>query len=195
MKRDQLEHVLRAASRIVDERDFLVIGSAAILGTFDENQLPYEASRSDEADIAPYNDPDGEKSVRVEGSLGQGSQFHATFGYYADGVDLRTAIAPAGWQERLVSFTSEGTGNGRGWCLERHDLAAAKLAAGRQKDYEFVNALVDAGLLDLTVVRERLEMLPRDRVLPAYLAKARAWAKARAALTAGAVADDSTRRR
>ena len=29
MKREQLEHILRAASRIVDERDFLVVGSAA----------------------------------------------------------------------------------------------------------------------------------------------------------------------
>jgi hypothetical protein len=161
VKREQLEHVLRAASRIVAERDFLVVGSAAVLGTFDDDQLPFEATRSDEADLAPYNDPDGEKSLMVEGSLGQGSQFHATFGYYADGVDFRTAIAPTGWQERLVSFATPGCGGGRGWCLERHDLAAAKLAAGRQKDYEFVEALLDAGLLDL--------------------AKARAWVKARAA--------------
>ena len=95
MRREQLEHVLRAAARIVGERDFLVVGSAAVLGTFDEAQLPVEATRSDEADLAPYNDPDGQKSLMLEGSLGQGSQFHATFGYYADGVDFRTAIAPA----------------------------------------------------------------------------------------------------
>jgi hypothetical protein len=55
LKREQLEHVLRAASGIVGERDFLVVGSAAALGTFDDDQLPYAASRSDEADIAPYN--------------------------------------------------------------------------------------------------------------------------------------------
>ncbi|MHB8696165.1 MAG: hypothetical protein ACYDHH_33555 [Solirubrobacteraceae bacterium] len=59
MKRNQLEHVLRAAARIVDQRDFLVVGSAAILATFDDDRLPYEASRSDEADLAPYDDPDG----------------------------------------------------------------------------------------------------------------------------------------
>jgi hypothetical protein len=181
MKREQLEHILRAASRIVGKRDFLDVGSAAALGTFEDNQLPYEASRSDEADIAPYSDPDGAKSFMVEGSLGQGSQFHTTFGYYADGVDFRTAIAPAGWQERLVAFATPGCGDGRGWCLERHDLAAAKLAAGRQKDYEFVEALLDAGLLDLAAIAERLELLPRDRVLPGFLVKARAWAKSRAA--------------
>lgn len=179
MKREQLEHILRAASRIVDEHDFLVVGSAAALGTFDDDQLPPEASRSDEADIAPYNDPDGGKSLVVEGALGQGSQFHATFGYYADGVDFRTAIAPAGWQDRLVSFATPGCGDGRGWCLERHDLAAAKLAAGRQKDYEFVESLLRSGLLDLATVAERLELLPRDRVLPGFLAKARTWVKGR----------------
>ncbi len=181
MKREQLEHILRAASRIVDERDFLVVGSAAVLGTFDDDQLPPEASRSDEADIAPYNDPDGAKSLMVEGSLGQGSQFHTTFGYYADGVDFRTAIAPTGWQDRLVSFATPGCGDGRGWCLERHDLAVAKLAAGRQKDYEFVSALLDVDLLDLTIVTERLELLPRDQVLPGFLKKARAWVNRRAA--------------
>jgi len=181
MKREQLEHILRAATRIVGERDFLIVGSAAVLGTFDDDQLPPAASRSDEADIAPYNDPDGTKSLMVEGSLGQGSQFHTTFGYYADGVDFRTAIAPTGWQERLVSFATPGCGDGRGWCLERHDLAAAKLAAGRQKDYEFVEALLGAGLLDLAAIVERLELLPRDRVLPGFLMKARAWATSRAA--------------
>jgi hypothetical protein len=50
MKREELEHVLRAASRLVKQRDFLVIGSAAILGTYSENVLPRAASRSEEAD-------------------------------------------------------------------------------------------------------------------------------------------------
>ncbi len=95
MKREQLEHVLRAAARIVNQSDFLVIGSAAILATYDDAALPYEASRSDEADLAPFDDDaTGTKSFQVEGSLGQGSPFHETFGYYADGVDFRTAAAP-----------------------------------------------------------------------------------------------------
>jgi len=86
MKREELEHVLRAASRLVKQRDFLVIGSAAILGTYSENVLPRAASRSEEADLAPFNDPTGEKSAAIEGSLGQLSSFHEMYGYYADGV-------------------------------------------------------------------------------------------------------------
>lgn len=175
MKRAQLEHVLRAASQIVDQRDFLVVGSAAILGTYPDEALPLEASRSEEADLAPFDDPTGEKSAAVEGSLGQLSPFHATFGYYADGVDFATATAPDGWEERLVAFEPAGAEPGRGLCLEPHDLAAAKLVAGRIKDFEFVGALLRAGLIERVTLAERVERLPRARVPAAFLARARAW--------------------
>lgn len=177
MKRKELEHVLRAASQIVDQRDFLVIGSAAILGTYDDDVLPIEASRSEEADLAPFDDPTGEKSAAVEGSLGQLSRFHATFGYYADGVDFATATAPEGWEDRLIAFEPPGAQPGRGMCLEPHDLAASKLAAGRIKDLEFVDALLRAGLIEPAILRERVDLLPRARVPAAALGRARGWAQ------------------
>ncbi len=179
MRRGQLEHVLRAASQIIGDRDLLVVGSAAILGTFDEDALPLAATRSDEADLAPFEDSDGSQSMAIEGSLGSGSMFHETYGYFADGVDLSTAVVPAGWRERLVLFETEGTQPGRGWCLERHDLAVSKLVAGRAKDYEFVDALLDAGLLDMEVLQQRFDVLPRDRVIPAFAAKAERWLQSR----------------
>lgn len=179
MKREELEHVLRAASYIVDQTDFLVIGSAAILAEYDEQELPIEATRSDEADLAPFDDPTGEKSAAVEGSLGQLSPFHAMYGYYADGFDFLTASARAGWESRLVVFDPPGAEPGRGLYLERHDLAASKLVAGRIKDFEFVQALLDAGLLDKGVLAERVEALPRDRVPAAFLARAQAWVRDR----------------
>ena len=175
MKREELEHVLRAASRLVKQRDFLVIGSAAILGTYSENVLPRAASRSEEADLAPFNDPTGEKSAAIEGSLGQLSSFHEMYGYYADGVDFKTATAPEGWEQRLIAFAPPGAEPGRGLCLERHDLAAAKLAAGRVKDFEFVDALLRAGLLDLSILADRVETLPKSRVPAAFHARAKAW--------------------
>jgi hypothetical protein len=175
MKRKELEHVLRAASLIVEQRDFLVVGSAAILGTYPDEVLPLEASRSEEADLAPFDDPTGEKSAAVEGSLGQLSPFHTMYGYYADGVDFATATAPDGWEERLIAFEPPGAEPGRGLCLEVHDLAASKLAAGRIKDFEFVDALLRAGLLERAILAERVERLPRARVPAAFLARARAW--------------------
>jgi hypothetical protein len=171
--------VLRAASRITGDRDLLVVGSAAILGTYDEDALPPAATRSDEADIAPFEDSDGSRSMAIEGSLGSGSMFHGTYGYFADGVDLSTALVPPGWRERLVLFDTEGTQPGRGWCLERHDLAVSKLVAGRPKDYEFVEGLLEAGLLDLDVIRQRFYALPRDRTIPAFAAKVERWLRSR----------------
>lgn len=175
MKREELEHVLRAASRIVDQRDFLVVGSAAILGTYSDSVLPPEASRSEEADLAPFDDPTGEKSAAIEGSLGQLSPFHESFGYYADGVDFSTAVVPGGWEERLVPFEPPGAQPGRGLCLEPHDLAASKLVAGRIKDFEFVDALLRAGLLERSILIERVNGLPRTRVPPAAIARAMTW--------------------
>lgn len=52
MNRDQLEHVLRAASQIAGETDVLVIGSQSILGSIPEELLPFEATASIEVDPA-----------------------------------------------------------------------------------------------------------------------------------------------
>lgn len=46
MTREQLAHVLRAASTIAAERDVLVIGSQSVLGSFGEDMLPFEATAS-----------------------------------------------------------------------------------------------------------------------------------------------------
>lgn len=43
MTREQLAHVLRAASRIAEDPDVLVIGSQSILGTYAEDELPQAA--------------------------------------------------------------------------------------------------------------------------------------------------------
>ncbi len=168
--------MLRATAEATAALEFLVVGSAAILATHDDAALPDAATRSDEADIAPFRDPDGTKGAQIEIALGRGSRFFDTFQYSADAVDLTTAAAPDRWEGRLVRFERPGTngavGPGR---LEAHDLAAAKLAAGRDKDFEFVEALLRERLIDRAVLVERVGLLPRDRVLPAFLARAQRW--------------------
>jgi hypothetical protein len=44
MKREQLEHVLRAASQIAGDPDILVIGSQSVLGAIPEERLPPAAT-------------------------------------------------------------------------------------------------------------------------------------------------------
>ncbi len=46
MNREQLAHVLRAASGIADDPDILVIGSQALLTSYDEDELPLAATTS-----------------------------------------------------------------------------------------------------------------------------------------------------
>lgn len=47
-------------------------------------------------------------------------------------------------------------------CLELHDLAAAKLVAGREKDVEFLIEMVRHGMRDVATMRERIQLLPEN---------------------------------
>ena len=159
MRRVELEHVLRAASRVLGERDLLVIGSASILGTFPETMLPLAATRSDEADLALFDDVGGARATEIDGAIGELSPFHRANGYYGQGVEVHTAKLPPGWRGRLVLYRNRNTTPGRGWCLERHDCVASKLAAFREKDREFAAALITAGLVDGRTARERFAQI------------------------------------
>jgi hypothetical protein len=130
MQRPQLEHVIRAASGITGAGEIVIVGSQAILGQFPD--APSDLLVSIEADVFTFRDP--ADSDLIEGSIGEGSPFHQTFGYYAHGVAEETAVLPDGWKDRLIKIQNSNTGNGIGLCLEVHDLAVAKLVAGREKD-------------------------------------------------------------
>lgn len=153
MRREHLEHLIRAAGAITGSRRILVIGSQSILGQFPTGAPP-RAMLSMEADLVPLDAP--ERSDLVTGSLGELSPFHQTFGYFADGVDVATAILPEGWRERLVTVENPNTHGFAGLCLEVHDLPISKYAAGRDKDHEFCHAVVAAGLVNEQVLRDRL---------------------------------------
>ncbi|MDA1094771.1 MAG: hypothetical protein O3A25_16090 [Acidobacteria bacterium] len=133
-----------------------MIGSQAILGQYPN--APDSLLVSIEADVYPRYAP--ERSDLVDGAIGELSQFHQTFGYYAHGVDQTTAMLPAGWMDRLIRVENENTGGAIGWCLEAHDLAAAKLAAGRDQDLRFVQVLLSERLVSADVLLERTSTLP-----------------------------------
>ncbi len=133
MKRSELEHVIRASGAIADDDEIIVIGSQSVLGQFPD--APARLLASMETDIYPKNKP--ELAAMVDGSIGEGSFFHAEFGYYAQGVGPTTAVLPEGWQERLVSVRNENTNGVTGLCLDVHDLAISKYVAGRPKDLQF----------------------------------------------------------
>lgn len=159
MRRRELDHVLRAASRIAGDPDVVVIGSQPILGSFHEDDLPEEAHASIEADVAFFDDPHNDKSDQVDMDIGEDSQFHVTFGYYAQGVDVSTATLPPGWRERIVRYQGAEASEAIGHCLEPHDLVISKLVAHRPKDLEFAGALLHARLVEFHVLLARAQSL------------------------------------
>jgi hypothetical protein len=168
MKRQDLEHLIRAAASLTNEYEFVVIGSQSILGAYPN--APDDLLVSQEADIYPRHRP--ELADLIDGSIGEESPFHATFGYYAQGVGPNTAVLPEGWEGRLVKVQSPNTDLKIGYCLEPHDLAVSKLVAARPKDLDFVAAMFDAGLVDFDIVLDRLNTTNTD---PARLGPARSW--------------------
>lgn len=156
MQRPQLEHVIRAAAGITGATEIVVIGSQAVLGQFPN--APADLLGSIEADVFTFRNPND--ADLIEGSIGEGSPFHQTFGYYAHGVAEETAVLPAGWKDRLVAVRNVNTGDGCGLCLEVHDLAVAKLAAGREKDFSFVAGLLRHKLADASLMESRLRQSP-----------------------------------
>jgi hypothetical protein len=186
MRRDQLEHAIRTACQIIGHDAVAVVGSQSILGSFTEDQLPSEATMSVEIDILPLVE-DGDEVARladlIEGVAGEWSPFEEQHGFSIDGVDWTTAILPDGWRDRLVKVQNANTappsGKPRyiGWCLDKEDLCVAKLCAFREKDQNFVAALLDAGLVNADVISNRLPTLPERHLTAAE--RALAWLAAR----------------
>lgn len=74
-------------------------------------------------------------------------------------------MLPHGWRERLIKVqnaitaASSGEPQFTGWCLDKEDLCVAKLCAFREKDRNFVAALLHAKLIDVDTIVERLHTL------------------------------------
>lgn len=166
MRKDQLEHAIRTACQIINHAEVIVVGSQAILASIPEAALPEEATMSMEVDILPITEGD-EETARladlIEGVAGEFSPFEDLHGFSIDGVDLATATLPHGWRSRLVKVQNantaapEGHPQFTGWCLDKEDLCVAKLCAFREKDRNFVRALLDKNLIDPDVIDHRLD--------------------------------------
>src|SRR5207245_3909472 len=76
-----------------------------------------------------------QKADKVDGAIGELSQFHQTYSYYAQGVDLTTAKLPNGWRDRLLAFDRDDAAPARARCLDKHDLVIAKLVTMREKTW------------------------------------------------------------
>ncbi len=161
MTRENLEHIIRAAGAIAGVDELILIGSQAILGAYPDPPRALLASM--EVDLYPLKD--AAKADLIDGSIGEESPFHETFGYYAHGIGPETAILPINWQDRLITICNANTNGIRGHCLHPIDLAISKLIAGREKDLEFVRVLFENSLIDKAEIARIMDELPEERRL------------------------------
>ena len=171
MTREELEHAIRAACDLTAETEMIVFGSQAILGQYPD--APEALRQSAEADMAPKHAAD--KVDLIDAILGLDSDFHRTHGFYVHGVPLETAILPDGWERRTVQLRNQNTRENTGWCVEAHDLAASKLVAYREKDRDFVRALLEHELVKPWKLRLRIGQLPADPADPQRHDRLRQW--------------------
>ena len=175
MKRQELEHIIRASGDITDQYEFVILGSQAILGTEAHPDAVFTVSM--EADIYPLRAP--QLADRIDGAIGEGSRFHDTYGYYAQGVGPETAALPDDWMTRVRRVQNGNTNDRVGYCLGVVDLFLAKAVAGRDKDREFCMALLAQGYVlpeDALRLTERMDLdAQAERRLRATI---RRWAEA-----------------
>jgi hypothetical protein len=157
MKKQQVDHVLRAAGRITGETQFIIIGSQSLHGKHPD--LADDIVRSAEVDLIAKCDTSRTEWLNV---IGQDSKFHDQFGYYADPVDETTATLPKGWKGRLVNLPAGDTEGVRGLCLDPHDLAIAKYVARREKDLTFTRELARRGIVSQERLLSLLDQTPVD---------------------------------
>jgi hypothetical protein len=153
-----LQHLIRAAQSLAEDRTLLVLGSASLLASFPELGNPSgPLATTYDADLCPQ--PFDELTGRMlDEALGEKRAYYQRHGYHAD--ILRDSILetfPPAWQDRLVPVPGGDTAR----ALHPHDLAAVKLLIGRPKDLALVRMLHEAGHIDSEAVRALLDSIPR----------------------------------
>ncbi len=101
--------------------------------------------------------PDAETiATLIDGTLGEGSPFDETFGYYAHGVGERTACLPDGWEERAITLRRARVSLESSAFVRRSTTSRfSKLCAWREKDRSWLEAGLNTGVLSLEVMKAR----------------------------------------
>ena len=149
MQRNQLSHILRAIHSVTGETEFEIYGSQSVLGSHDDIPDSY-LTHSDELDVYTPSNPS--LSYFISANFGVNSKFASTFGYYADGINIGNLILPTNYRKRMicryVPFDDAENRVATVRFLSLEDACAAKLNAGREKDFIYVAAARDNWLVD-----------------------------------------------
>lgn len=140
------------------------MGSAAAIAA--KGTLGAKDFGTEDVDIFSLDGDDEDQFTDEAEIIGQGSTFHETHGYYADGVAPRTAIMPVDWRLRAERRDVPGAPGVVLWIPEINDVALAKLCAWREKDRQWLDAAVKEGLIDPAAMASRLSNLTQTPHTP-----------------------------
>ena len=155
LRRENVEHIIRAMSGISGETTFVLIGTGAVIAQL--RTVPLALMTTRELDVyAPHADDPDRVSDLIDGSIGEGSSFDETFGYYAHGIGPATATLPKGWEARAKEITWASAPGVTCICPAVDDIALSKICAWREKDVTWLRAAFQVGVLDLASIRNRV---------------------------------------
>lgn len=168
---EDLERAVRAIADVFQTDTIVVVGSQAILvGWPDASEL---LRTSKEIDVYPanYSDWESENSPDrtydvIDSNLGSDTTFHITHGFFIDGVDVRAATLPQGWQQRAVYrevFTPTSTLRAVAPCVE--DLIVSKLARLIEKDSDFIEECHRNNPLDVDTIKHLVSSTFKEQAL------------------------------
>jgi hypothetical protein len=176
---EDLQRTVRALAREFKADTVFIIGSQAIMMSWPD--APSHMRTSPEVDAYPGNarvweveqakksgDVSQEASEHIHGLFGEGSAFHATHGFYIDGVDEGTARLPSGWNTRAIVRRMEVDGREvKAVAPSPEDIIVSKLARLDDKDKDFVRAYHQARPLDLRLIESRINDTALDAAIAA----------------------------
>jgi len=153
MRLQALKHLASAITALAPGMKLIVFGSTSALGTYPdlcETTDVYEVTQDADFVFEPWDEKLG---LVLRESLGKESLFFDHYEYYAD-INRPVIFDnfPPDFRDRLVPL--EGCSNV--WALDPHDMAVAKLWAGRPKDLKLLSILLATDRLDEAKVRRLL---------------------------------------
>ncbi len=111
LRKEAIAHLVRAVAGVSGHSSFVMIGTGAVIAQL--KHVPLDLMRTREIDIYPQGVPDAEDiATLIDGTLGEGSPFDETFGYYAQASESERPACPTVGRSgpspstRLVSLES-----------------------------------------------------------------------------------------
>lgn len=165
MTRQETERALLEFADFVHQTTLYVIGSQAVYGAYPDFDLGVVlASKDIDVFTIPYLE---RWWLSVNEQFGSDSDFDIERGYYVDMVKPELPRLPLDWKDRAIrrvigTIDIDGRlENVTAVFPETHDLAASKIAIGRDQDVAFLSGLIEAGLIERDLLEARLRCAPR----------------------------------